>query len=84
MDHGTETGVMATMHCFLRDQQGDSEDATDSLLFGPSTENRIERFWKELLERMERYFKDQLKKLLDDGEYDRENSFHRLVSLRCW
>ena len=84
MDHGTETGVMATMHCFLRHQQGDLEDATDSVLFGPSTENIIERFWKELLERMERYFKDQLKKLLDDGEYDRENSFHRLISLKCW
>ena len=43
MDHGTETGVMATMHCFLRDQQDDLEDPTDSLLFGPSTKIKQNR-----------------------------------------
>ena len=66
MDRGTETGVMATIHCYLRAQHGDLEDATESVLYGPSTENKIERWWRELLERMEAYFKSQLSTLLED------------------
>ena len=46
---------MATMHSFLRDQQGGLEDATKSVLYGPSTQNKIERWWKEWLERMEKF-----------------------------
>lgn len=44
---------MSTMHCFLRDQHGDLEDATKSVVYGPSTQNKIERWWRELVERME-------------------------------
>lgn len=70
VDKGTETGIMATMHCCLREQHGDLEDPTDSILYGPSTQNKIERFWRDLLERMELYFKSQLSTLLEDGHYD--------------
>ena len=56
MDRGTETGIMATIHSYLRAQCGEMEDGTDCVLYGPSTQNKIERWWKDLLERMERFF----------------------------
>ena len=48
VDKGTETGVMATMHSYLRDKAGDVEDATETVLYGPSTQNKIKRWWQEL------------------------------------
>lgn len=42
MDLGTETGVMATMHAFLRQHHGDI-DQTETVIYGPSTANQIER-----------------------------------------
>ena len=77
VDKGTETIVLATMHTYLRSQQGDLEDASDSVMYGPSTQNKIERWWRELLERMERYFKRQLDGLVEDGQYDRDDASHR-------
>ena len=41
VDKGTETGVMATMHAYLRQQHGDM-DASETVLFGPSTSNQVE------------------------------------------
>ena len=77
VDKGTETTILATMHSYLRNQQGDLADATDSVMYGPSTQNKIERWWRELLERLERYFKHQLNSLVEDGHYDRDNPTHR-------
>ncbi len=42
MDHGTETGKLAAI------QKGDMEDSTDSVVYGPSTSNKIERCWRNL------------------------------------
>lgn len=56
IDQGTETDIMFTMHCFLCAKQGDLEDATESILYGPFTQNKIERWWRENLDRMERFF----------------------------
>ena len=70
VDKGTETGIMATIHSFLRSKTGDLEEPTESVLYGPSTQNKIERWWWELLERMEKFFKDQLSRLAEDGDYD--------------
>ena len=70
VDRETETGIMATIHSYLRAQCGDMEDGTDCVLYGPSTQNKIERWWKDLLERMERFFKSQLSTLVEDGDYD--------------
>lgn len=70
VDRGTETGIMATIHSFLRSKTGDLEDATESVLYGPSTQNKIERWWRELHERMENFFKIQLSSLAEDGDYD--------------
>ena len=41
MDKGTETGIMATMHAFLRNKHGDMTDASDTVIYGPSTSNQV-------------------------------------------
>ena len=77
LDKGTETVDMATMHSYLLSQHFGIEDLENCVIYGPSTENRIERWWKELLERLERFFKDQLSTLLEEGDYERDNPTHR-------
>lgn len=77
IDRGTETDIMSTMHCFLCVKHGDLEDATESVLYGPSTQNKIERWWRKLLHRMERFFKKQLSTLVEDGDYDSTNKQDR-------
>ena len=37
LDHGSETGTIATMHAFLRSQHGDMEDPTDAVICRPSS-----------------------------------------------
>jgi len=41
MDKGTETGIMATIHCFLRQFHDDLEEPADSIIYGPSTSNQV-------------------------------------------
>jgi hypothetical protein len=41
LDKGTETTTMTTIHAYLRSQQGDLDDPTDSVLFGPSPSNQV-------------------------------------------
>lgn len=57
IDKGTEIGEMATIHSYLRGKQGDLEHATESILYGPSTQNKIEKWWRELLEPMKNFLK---------------------------
>ena len=40
VDKGTESGVMATTHAYLRQNHGDM-DAADTVLYGPSTSNQV-------------------------------------------
>jgi hypothetical protein len=40
VDKGTETGMMATMHSYLRQSHGDM-NAEDTVLYGPSTSNQV-------------------------------------------
>ncbi|XP_066930919.1 uncharacterized protein [Clytia hemisphaerica] len=40
IDKGTETTTMAEIHCHLRQEHGDLEDSTSSIIFGPSTSNQ--------------------------------------------
>ena len=76
---------LATIHSYLRSQHGDLEEATDSILYGPSTQNKIERWWRELLERMEQYFKQHLNELIEEGEYDPHDSNDRWqINLKCF
>ena len=43
IDRGTETGKMATIHAYLVNKTGIMDDTTDSIIYGPSTSNKIER-----------------------------------------
>ena len=61
---------MATIHAYLMNKIGIMDDATDSIIYSPSTSNKIERWWRDLHERLERYFKAQLRELLESLEYD--------------
>ena len=70
IDEGTETGTMATIHCYLHDQHRDFDNPVDSVLYGPSTQNKIEWWWGELHHRMEQFFKQQLAILVENGDYD--------------
>ncbi len=40
MDKGTETGVIATMHAYLRQSNGDM-DPNETVIYGPSTSNQV-------------------------------------------
>ena len=54
---------MATIHAYLVNKIGIMDDATDSIIYGPSTSNKIERWWRDLHERLERYFKAQAERI---------------------
>lgn len=79
MDRGTETDVMTAIHCRLRQLTIDDEEdnVVENILYGPSTANKIERWWRELNHRMEQYFKAQLSSLLNNGHYDQTNQQDR-------
>ena len=79
VDRGTETGKMATIQVFLADKLKCFEDPTDAVIFGPSTTNKIERWWRDLHERLEKYFKVQLQSLLNSGNYDPQNLQDRQI-----
>ena len=51
------------------------------IMYGPSTQNKIERWWKELHERMEAFFKNQLSSLIDRHLYDPTSDLDRCVYL---
>ena len=73
IDKGTETGNMATIHTYLMNQFDIMDDPLYSIIYGPSTSNKIERWWRYLHERLERYFKEQSNTLLKGMEYDPHN-----------
>lgn len=64
IDKGTETGKMATVHAYLVNKYELMEDAVKAIIHGPSTSNKIERWWRDLHER----FKIQLAQLLRDRQ----------------
>ena len=45
LDKGTETGVMAAMHAFLRQQHGDT-DPMETVIYGPSTSNQVRIYFE--------------------------------------
>ena len=73
---------MAELQCqfhIMHETFGDDlETITKSAVrYGPSTANKIERFWKDLHERFEEFFKMQLKDLVDSGWYCSKNKLDR-------
>ena len=77
IDRGTETGKMATLHVYLINNAGIMDDPVDSVIYGPSTSNKIERWWRDLHERLEFYFKVQLTQLIKENDYDPYNDLDR-------
>ena len=77
LDKGTETGKMSAVHAFLIDKAGIMDDPVDSIIYGPSTSNKIERWWRDLHERFEQYFKEHLAYLLQRRYYDPHNVLDR-------
>ena len=63
---------MATIHTY-RSGNGDLEDPSESVILGKSIANQIERWWRELHDCFEKYFKEQLMHLLEQGYYDPQN-----------
>eukprot|EP00794_Sanderia_malayensis_P013130 gene13130-14481_t len=77
IEKGTETRKMATIHAYLIDKLGVMENATEYVVFGPSTTNKIERWWRDLRERLEKCFKAQPSSLLQSKKYDPHDEVHR-------
>ena len=68
---------MASIQCFLQQNQGDLSDLTDAIIYGPSTSNKIEKWWRDLHERMEKDIKAILQFLLESHTYDPTNERDR-------
>eukprot|EP00794_Sanderia_malayensis_P008459 gene8459-9364_t len=79
VDKGTETGTMGTMDAFLRSNHEDEIDPVDTIIYGPSTSNQIERWWKELHERLEKFFKVQLNESKNHAHYNPDDDVDRYV-----
>ena len=78
IDRGSETGKMATINAFLVNKLNERSDPKASVRYGSST-NKIERLWKDLHKRLEKYFKLQLTTLLNTKEYDPHNALNRQI-----
>ena len=48
------TGKIATTQTYLSSNVSDLDDPVDSVIYGPSTTNKIERWWRDLHERLEK------------------------------
>ena len=68
---------MATIHAYLLNQHKVMDDPTDSIIYGPSTSNKIERWWRDLHERLEKFFKVPLTVPLRGGEHDPHSALNR-------
>jgi len=81
VDRGTETDLLTSMHCYLLQLAGNFHDNPDfveeNILYRPSTANKIERWWRELNDRLEKFFKVPLNWLLENGHYDRTDQLDR-------
>ena len=80
VDRGTETGKMATIHVYLLNKHEVMHDPTYAIIYGPSTSNKIETWWRELHERLEKFFKEQLTMLLRGRKYDPHSALDRLLA----
>ena len=79
VDRGKETENICSIHASLSDSVSSLDDPLDSIIFGPSTSNKIEPFWRDFHHRLEKYFKEQLHTLLERNEYNPHNMNQRHV-----
>ena len=69
--------VHVTCHQELNPDEDEDELIEQLIKHGPSTQNKIERWWRELHRRDGVFFKDQLRTLVKEGHYVADNEFHR-------
>ncbi|XP_066925387.1 uncharacterized protein [Clytia hemisphaerica] len=81
VDRGTETDTLTAIHCRLHELAGTHGDldtiVEECVKYGPSTANKIERWWRELHHRLGTFFKEQLAYLLEYGHYDQTDQLDR-------
>ena len=78
LDRGTETGKKAAIQAFLRKSvEQELDHPMKTVIYGPSNSNKIERWRRDLHERLEKYFKKQLTDLLTRMEYNPHDDDHR-------
>ena len=74
LNKGTETTEMAAIHAYIHQvtQNISVDEASETVIFGPSTANQIERWWKELHKKLEKFYKPILDRLLSELRLYRE------------
>ena len=72
IDRGTETGKLATMQAFLM-------NTTETVLYGPSTSNKLERWWSDMRKRREKLVKHQLCNRLEANDSNPHNPLDRCL-----
>ena len=80
IDRGTETDDMGALHFHLRRVVDPRVDRNKCVRHGTSTQNKIERFWVEIVKRFHGCYKTILRNLKESGEYDENDSMHKYVS----
>ena len=55
---GTETVKTTTIHACPLNEHELMNDHTDAIIYDPSTSNKIERWWRQLDERLDKFFKE--------------------------
>lgn len=68
---------MATIHAYLLNQHKVTDNPTDLIIYGPSTSNQIEQWWRDFHERLEKFFKVPLTLPLRGGEHDPHSALDR-------
>ena len=58
MDKGTETGKTAAVPTYVMAKNDLFDDPMDSIVYGPSTMNKIERWWCDYHEKFEKLSRD--------------------------
>ena len=72
---------MVALQMFLRTKDDENVEKKNVVVYGPSTMNKIERWWREIHERFEQFFKNVCRELKNSGDYDSSNLVHRYVDL---
>ena len=54
---------------FLLEREGYDQSDAEGVILGPSTDNKIERLWRDLVEKVVNIFRPILHSLVEDGSY---------------
>ena len=76
-DRGNENGIMATVQCFLRRNDTDSQSGINAHRYGSSQRNqRIEAWWAYLRRSWSSWWIDVFKDIVDGGFLDLSDKLH--------